>query len=298
MKAKSILTVKALIIAAGILYFALRPENPDSAREKGVIPGPETLPGQDVLTLTEDEGNARSSEKSRTAALEPSLLGESEASGLAEDTTSEADLLTGAAEGTVTGPEGEPIKDCQAIFLLREADSTALADFAARGRYRESEPFAITDASGVFLAQDLAPGTYIIAWRAPGYVYRAYDDPVDIKAGETTRGIHQQLERAGTIFGQVVENLTGKPVGGTKISASVATSLKHEGAILTVHKKVSFFADDKGEFRLDSLLPASSTTFWRNTRIMPMARWITRPSIRATPCGSFSLPGARSKGAR
>lgn len=159
----------------------------------------------------------------------------------------------GQVTGKVMDIAGKPVPQCEAIFLRRE--SSDIRDFAERGRYRESEPYAVTDASGVFLARQLPPDTYVIAWRAPGYIYRAYDDPVEVRPGELTENILQTLERAGRIEGKVVENLTGKPIAGAKVSAGVVSSNRHEGAIITVHRKISTICDAEGNFRLDVLLP-------------------------------------------
>jgi len=159
----------------------------------------------------------------------------------------------GQVTGKVMDIAGKPVPQCEAIFLRRQGSD--IRDFAERGRYRESEPYAVTDASGVFLARQLAPDTYVIAWRAPGYIYRAYDDPVEVRPGEVTDNIVQTLERAGRIEGRVIENLTGKAIAGAKVSAGVVSSNRHEGAIITVHRKISTLCDDEGNFRLDVLLP-------------------------------------------
>lgn len=252
--------VGLVIVGAGVLYL-LTQQRETQPTGKEALYAPESTEGESrpqiggaTRDLAESTPELEASspaaslrtlaEAAKTAVVGASLPGE--ASGEAR---------FGQAAGKVVDPKDEPVEGCEAIFLLREAGSTVIADFAERGRYRESEPFAVTNASGEFLAERLEPGTYIIAWRAPGYIYRGYDSPVTVRPGETTRGIFQKLERAGVITGEVVENITGKPIAEAKVSGRVVSSNQHEGDLLAVHRKVAALADGQGKFRLDSLLP-------------------------------------------
>jgi hypothetical protein len=106
MKIKSILAAVAIVVLAGLFYYIHQTRNPNTRTVEGAGRASEMLPEGNALPLIEGEGNPRCVGESRIAALDPGLSGKSEASGMAKAQPSEADLLTGAAEGIVTGPEG------------------------------------------------------------------------------------------------------------------------------------------------------------------------------------------------
>jgi len=266
MKSKTLVIVGILGIAALSLLTHLVLNNfrqGPSASSQSTQPAANE---KDPSSASESEYQIAPEQKLKEQALAsqiPTLTLESEQESPSSDRTESAGEVEPATEsghiaGRVVDSRGQPVENCEAIFLTGGADRSAINAFAERGRYRAGEPYAVTDASGEFLSESLTPGTYIIAWRAPGYIYRAYDDPVEVRADETTSGIHQVLPRAGILFGEVVENLTGKPIENAKVSAGVVSSNLHSGALLTVHKKVSTFSDSSGRFENKFLLPGES----------------------------------------
>ena len=199
MKSKiAFVLVGLAIVGAGVFYVLGRQRQAQPTGQEALY-APEPTEGEvqrEIAGTTGDLAESTPELEAASPAAAPGTLAEDaktaeEEASLPGEASPESQF--GQVAGKVIGPKDEPVKDCEAIFLLREPGSTVIADFAERGRYRESEPYAVTDASGEFLAEQLEPGTYIIAWRAPGYIYRAYDSPVTVRPGETTRGIPQQL---------------------------------------------------------------------------------------------------------
>ncbi len=122
--------------------------------------------------------------------------------------------LGGKLEGTITeAVTGDPLED---VFVsIKTADETTVLS-------------TITDATGRYLADGLATGTFFVTVSRFSYVTEAFDDkpcpdeqytcdlttatPIAVAVGSTTRDIDFVLDRKGRITGTVTDLETGEPV--------------------------------------------------------------------------------------
>jgi len=86
---------------------------------------------------------------------------------------------------------------------------------------------ATTDASGVYSASGLAPGSYAVTARLAGYVSQTR--AAVVSEGQTTY-VNFYLDRSGRITGQVCEKGTGAGVEGAIINAYLGGQLKGSAA--------------------------------------------------------------------
>jgi len=160
----------------------------------------------------------------------------------------------GEIKGRVLNLRDEAIEGCKVVLLKGEEAGKAVQDFARRGQYPLHESYATTGSDGAFLFSAVPEGTFTLSFRASGYVCRLSEQPIEVLAGESTGPIIQRLEEAESIRGEVVENLTGKPVEGAKISADLASMNRVETDSVW-SGPIAAFSDAQGEFSLDVLPP-------------------------------------------
>ena len=96
----------------------------------------------------------------------------------------------------------------------------------------EEPPCILTDASGKYTIEGLAPGEYIVEFEAPfasglNYITRYWDEtnsfpnatPVSVSSSSTVLGIDAELAVGGQIAGRVTDASTGAALGGASACA-------------------------------------------------------------------------------
>lgn len=136
---------------------------------------------------------------------------------------------TGSIEGVATGPGGAPIEL-----------SISMTD-PATGFWR-SEDYYRTD--GHFSVKDLPKGHFRITAESAGITKQL---ELDLAEGEHKTGVTIQLESLITLTGRVVDSVSGKPVPGVHMSASMADG---EGAWSFSSMDEENVSDETGAFTI------------------------------------------------
>ncbi|WP_438448238.1 carboxypeptidase regulatory-like domain-containing protein [Gorillibacterium sp. sgz5001074] len=140
----------------------------------------------------------------------------------------------GILTGTVLGPDGAPLAG--AAVTVRE--NTAVGPAAGR---------TITDASGVYIFSNLAPGSYIVTAEEPGFQIGSSGA---IVAAEATTTINFVLQPSpGAVTGVVINALTGTPIISANIEIRIVSV---NGAVLQ-----TTFTDPNGIYLVTDLPPGS-----------------------------------------
>jgi hypothetical protein len=106
-----------------------------------------------------------------------------------------------------------------------------------------------TDREGRFTFTSLAPGNYRITVEKETFAFDLTGVPLIAVAGRTTTPVLIEMQRAGTIVGEVRDE-RGNPRSGVPVSAVQ----KVTGGTATAPRRPQT-TNDLGEFRLDGLLP-------------------------------------------
>ncbi len=176
----------------------------------------------------------------------------------------------GAVSGTVLG-RGAPVTGAYTVTLVPEAPGSA--PWSVRvGRGGQMSVSASPVASrrfpagtAVFGIDGVPAGKYLARASAEGYV-EGESEPFEVVAGAITDGVTIPLDPGGRITGLVVRTLTGEPVAGAEIAASMSGGL--EGDLRLVNRRRSGFrmltpgdrsakSDPQGRFVLDGLPPGT-----------------------------------------
>jgi hypothetical protein len=114
-------------------------------------------------------------------------------------------------------------------------------------------PFdTVTDASGHFVFEAVAPGQYRVDAQMPGFVPFAAAAPVvDTTAGQAIAGIEVFLKKGGAITGRIVDG-GGQPLPFITVSALEHAVNSHADRAMAVTKQMAQ-TNDLGEFRLVGL---------------------------------------------
>lgn len=109
----------------------------------------------------------------------------------------------GRIEGVVEDVAAEALLDGVAVTLLDANGSTLTS--------------ALTDETGTYRFEGLAPGAYRVVCQAPrGYSLAVAEANLMVPPGETVEH-HFELEPAGALEGRVVDEDTGEPLVGVPI---------------------------------------------------------------------------------
>jgi 5-hydroxyisourate hydrolase-like protein (transthyretin family) len=166
----------------------------------------------------------------------------------------------GRISGTVTGPNGQPLKGICVIALGTGADEG-----------EGSSAKAVTKSDGDYRTALLAPGQYFVYFVAAcgnrgSWLIQVYKDksiltasptPVSVRAGKTTTGINAVLKPAAEISG-VVTNRAGRKLSGICVLALPTASeiAKSNGGFiladaLTVHGVYHLKGLPRGAYQVD-----------------------------------------------
>jgi uncharacterized GH25 family protein len=127
--------------------------------------------------------------------------------------------------GFVSGPDGEPVPGAK----VRASQVGAAA--AQKRREQVSLQFdrdaLETDAQGEFVLDTLAEGAYmLLCWQTDGDYATLRRNDVHVRPGMDP--LHLQLDRGGRIRGKVLDEATGDPIAGARISANDVADLRKE----------------------------------------------------------------------
>lgn len=116
-----------------------------------------------------------------------------------------------------------------------------------------SMPQAMSDASGRFVFEELAPGRYALQVTKGGFAGTAAmgrPDPIDVTAGTNIDTIVYALQRGGAISGRVVD-ASGEPVVEVRLNAQRVVG----GRGMPVANGAVIQTNDLGEYRIYGLAP-------------------------------------------
>lgn len=112
-----------------------------------------------------------------------------------------------------------------------------------------------TDASGNFAAEQLAPGQYVVAVEAPGFVgmYRQQPDQIDLPPASRKSGVVMKLQPQAVVTGRVLDE-DGDPLMRVQV---MAVSVRDRKGRFAYGNGAGGMTNDLGEFRLAGLAPGS-----------------------------------------
>ncbi len=152
----------------------------------------------------------------------------------------ERDVTLDVAEmicGRVVGPGNEPVAEAQVQAL----------SFSNSGQ--QCREITSTDADGTFCLSSIAPGKYLVAVHADGYMPA---NQRQVQAGDTN--VLLEMKTQATVTGKVVDAATGAAV--TKFSCSLRQTF--EGIAQTTPTSINGdFEDAEGNFELAGVSPGS-----------------------------------------
>src|SRR5206468_10364945 len=108
----------------------------------------------------------------------------------------------------------------------------------------ESSIVVASDAIGAWSVPKLAPGDYIVAATAVGFV-PAWGDRLAIGAGEQRTGIDLALAAGGSSLHGTVSDITGGPIAGARVTAS-----RDDLAKKFSHAELAALTDAAGKYEL------------------------------------------------
>jgi len=163
----------------------------------------------------------------------------------------QATLPQGSSKGSVEGivvrmGTNEPIEGVR-VLLLPDRDQ------------HKSSP-GTTTKDGKFAFQNLAAGTYRLAFASNGYVRQEYGQrvlngvgtPVALTAGQAIRGLVVQLTPTGTVSGRVQDN-DGNPL--PHVAVGLVRSGYNEDGRKILRSFGTAFTNDLGEYRIYFVTP-------------------------------------------
>lgn len=174
---------------------------------------------------------------------------------------------TGAIEGRVVDPTGQPVPGARVRAGLLPRRYTARARVQARRveRYLGRTVYP-SDAGGTFRVPNLAPGALLLRVEKPGYV-TVYESAVKVIAGEVTRDLVVTLRPASVLRG-VVLTMDAEPLSFANVVAqSPASAGEPEAqpdAGPVVEPRWSDRTDAEGRFAIEGLPPGEWDVFVRS----------------------------------
>ena len=143
--------------------------------------------------------------------------------------------------GTVLDPSGAPVAGAT---ITTHVD---VAQRMQRLRGKSADPKAQSAEDGTFTLEGLGAGAAAIVASHEEFSSRE-PAPVELRTGETTRGVVLRLRKGATVTGEVY-GPDGKPAGGVRVLAQTAGGLDMS----------TKNADSQGLFKIDNLAPGSWT---------------------------------------
>jgi hypothetical protein len=134
------------------------------------------------------------------------------------------------ASSTPASVGGRVIRKADGAGIAGALVSLARAELGATMFEAADAPTLViaTDARGVWTAPSVAPGAYVLAVTATGYL-PATRDKLSVASGERTTGIDFALEAGGTLVSGTVTDVGGGPIAGARITVSRSDSIKMGG---------------------------------------------------------------------
>ncbi|MCI0489973.1 MAG: carboxypeptidase-like regulatory domain-containing protein [Blastocatellia bacterium] len=146
--------------------------------------------------------------------------------------------LAGSIEGRVTSDDGQPLGNLQVYA-------------GQLGIFRGVSRTVGTNDEGKFVLNGLAPGTYSIFARTPGYILAEYQaEPKRYRPGDN---VDLTMTKGGVITGTVTRS-TGEPVVAVRVSAILVRDIEGRPVSRPVSSGLQY-TDDRGVYRLYGLRP-------------------------------------------
>ena len=141
------------------------------------------------------------------------------------------------------GRSGQPVQRARVVVMPRDGEGRGIA--------------VLTDSNGQYVATGLSPGRYTVEMSKPGFVSVSYGQrrprqpatPIELREGESLRGIDVVLPPGGVVTGRVVDE-TGAPLPLTTIQ--VFRHIYRQGRRQLVPAG-NDRSDDRGHYRIFGL---------------------------------------------
>ena len=123
----------------------------------------------------------------------------------------------GSIQGVVVDGQGAAVSSYE--LVIEEATIASPSRFGGT-----RSPLRVEDAQGAFELGPLAPGRYTLRARPGQALSDALSAPIEVRAGQPSRGVVLRALAGATVSGVVTEEGTGRPVEGARVELFEPTS--------------------------------------------------------------------------
>ena len=160
----------------------------------------------------------------------------------------------GTVNGQVLiGETGKPVSDFTCRVRIAHPRNNSWGSVQAKGNFRDRR-------NGSFTLSGLPDGLYVVEATAHGFA-SAFSERFEVAQGSEARDVVVRLTKGGLLTGRVVDEYSGDPIAGAKVSTNENNYIDSEFFHLmntlsdSALTKASVRTDEAGEFEIELITP-------------------------------------------